>query len=301
VKLHARVIDELLVHPGEPAHLDRRDTRETVARWWSEGDGTHPRGLAESDLESFRTELASAQELLYASDRYALLVVVQALDAGGKDGTIKHVMSGVNPQGCAVVSFAAPSVEELGHDFLWRCAKALPARGRIGIFNRSYYEDVLVARVHPERVPGLRLPPEAGHADELWTRRYEDINAFERHLHRNGTRVVKIFLHVSKAEQRRRLLERLDDPSKQWKFSGADLVERTYFDDYQRAYEALLLMTSTIWAPWYVVPADHKYLMRALVGGLLVHAVGELDLRLPEPDHEERSAIDAARRALLAE
>ncbi|HUY30353.1 MAG TPA: PPK2 family polyphosphate kinase [Acidimicrobiales bacterium] len=301
MKLHAKVVDELVVRPGDPAGLHRRDTRVPATRLWDDGVAGDERELAQSDLEVFRAELASAQELLYASDRYAVLVVLQALDAGGKDGTIKHVMSGVNPQGCAVVSFKAPSAEELGHDFLWRCVKALPDRGRIGIFNRSYYEDVLVARVHPELVERLRLPKEAGLGDELWARRYEDINAFEHHLHRNATRVVKLFLHVSKAEQRRRLLERLEDPSKHWKFSEADLAERAYFDDYQRAYDATLSATSTPWAPWYVVPADHKPVMRALVGALLVHTVRELDLRLPEPDDATRASIDAARRALLAE
>ncbi|MDA8291228.1 MAG: polyphosphate kinase 2 family protein [Actinomycetota bacterium] len=301
MKLHAKVIDELVVRPGEPAGLHRRDTRAPSSRPWEDGASGAARELAESDLEEFRSELSSAQELLYASDRYALLVVVQALDAGGKDGTIKHVMSGVNPQGCSVASFKAPSAEELGHDFLWRCSKALPERGRIGIFNRSYYEDVLVTRVHPELVERLRLPEEAGSGEELWARRYDDINAFERHLHRNATRIVKIFLHVSKAEQRRRLLERLDDPSKHWKFSAADLVERAYFDDYERAYEAMLGATSTAWAPWYVVPADHKHLMRALVGALLVHTVRELDLRLPEPGAAELAAIDAARHALRSE
>ena len=189
---------------------------------------------------------------------WALLLIFQALDAGGKDGTIKHVMSGVNPEGCEVFSFKEPSREELRHDFIWRCAKVLPERGRIGIFNRSYYEEVLVVRVHPEMLAPQHLPSGSEAGSRLWQGRYEDINNFEHHLHRSGTRVVKFFLHVSKEEQRRRLLARLDDPAKQWKFSPADLAERSHFDEYQQAYEEALTATSTSWAPWYVVPADEK-------------------------------------------
>jgi PPK2 family polyphosphate:nucleotide phosphotransferase len=301
MELPKRVIDELAVRPGEPANLESRSTTETRAGWLGPTGTTRPKDLAEHDLGVFREALASAQELLYATDTYSLLVILQALDAAGKDGTIKHVMSGVNPQGCEVTGFKTPSAEELDHDFLWRCTKALPERGRIGIFNRSYYEEVLVTRVHPEIITHQHLPPDTQHGERLWKQRYEDINAFEHHLHRNGTRIVKLFLHVSKDEQRRRLLERLDDPAKYWKFSSADVAERAYFDDYQRAYEAAITETSTEWAPWYVVPADHKYVMRALVGGILVHAINQLDLRLPETSAEGRDALEAARRSLLGE
>jgi PPK2 family polyphosphate:nucleotide phosphotransferase len=299
--LHRQVIEELRVGPGESADLGRRSTKETSTNWLESIGKSHPRDLAEHDLEGFKEELASTQELLYASDRYAVLIILQALDAAGKDGTIKHVMSGVNPQGCTVVSFKQPSAEELGHDFLWRGSKALPQRGRIGIFNRSYYEDVLVTRVHPNLLLDQHLPPEAKHATRLWTQRYEDINAFERHLHRNGTRVVKLFLHVSKDEQKQRFLQRLDDPAKQWKFSSADLEERSHFDEYLRAYEDTITATSTKWAPWYVVPADHKYAARALVGCILVHAIEKLELQLPEITVGGHAALDKARRILLDE
>ncbi len=299
--LHRQVIEELRVSPGKSADLGRRSTNETSTNWLGSIGKSHPRDMAEHDLEGFKEELASTQELLYASDRYAVLIILQALDAAGKDGTIKHVMSGINPQGCTVVSFKQPSTEELGHDFLWRGSKVLPQQGRIGIFNRSYYEDVLVTRVHPNLLVDQHLPPEAKRATRLWTKRYEDINAFEHHLHRNGTRVVKLFLHVSKDEQKRRFLQRLDDPAKQWKFSGADLEERSHFDEYQRAYEDMITATSTRWAPWYVVPADHKYAARALVGCILVHAVEELELQLPEITVEGHAALDEARRILLGE
>jgi PPK2 family polyphosphate:nucleotide phosphotransferase len=223
------------------------------------------------------------------------------MDAAGKDGTIKHVMSGVNPQGCDVTAFKQPSSEELGHDFLWRAAKALPGRGRIGIFNRSYYEEVLVVRVHPELLARGGPVPGKGPTKDVWEERYEDINAFEHHLHRNGTRVVKIFLHVSKQEQKRRFLERLDDPAKYWKFSAADLAERGHWDDYMTAYEEALTATSTAWAPWYVVPADHKYTLRALVGGIVVHTIDEMDLPAPQVAPDGLEALARAKAELLAE
>ncbi len=301
MKLHRRVIEELMVRPGEPAALDRRSTRDTSTNWLKPLGKTSPREVAKRDLEAFTEDLATVQELLFASNLYAVLVILQAVDAAGKDGTIKHVMSGVNPQGCSVVSFKQPSAEELDHDFLWRCAKALPERGQIVIFNRSYYEELLVTRVHPEILARQHLPPGAQHGEKLWAQRHEDINAFERHLERNGTRVVKLFLHVSKDEQKRRFLERLSDPEKQWKFSSADLAERAHFDEYQRAYEDMITTTSTRWAPWYVIPADHKYAARALVGCILAHAIGQLDLRLPQVIGAERAALDAARQVLLAE
>lgn len=301
MKLPKEVVGELTVAPGAPADLASRSTLVTSSGWPGARGTSSARSLAEEDLRAFKEELATAQELLYATNTYALLVILQALDAGGKDGTIKHVMSGVNPQGCEVVAFKAPSAEELEHDFLWRCGKALPGCGRIGIFNRSYYEEVLVTRVHPGILAGQHLPPGTATGDELWRGRYDDINAFERHLHRNGTRIVKIFLHISKDEQRRRLLERLEDPRKYWKFSPDDVAERAYFEDYTRAYEAMITATSTHWAPWYVVPADHKFAARALVGGVVAHVIEQLDLRLPVMDDEGRVALDEARAALRAE
>jgi PPK2 family polyphosphate:nucleotide phosphotransferase len=300
VKLHHKVIEELMVQPGEPADLHGRDTAETRAHWRGHASKSSPRDLADNDLGSFKHELGTAQELLYASDTSSLLVVLQALDAAGKDGTIKHVMSGVNPQGCDVVSFKAPSAEELNHDFLWRCAKALPARGRIGIFNRSYYEEVLVTRVHPAVLAHQQLPPGGPHGAELWAQRYEDINAFEAHLQRSGTHLVKLYLHVSKDEQKKRLLARLDDPAKYWKFSASDLAERAYFDDYIEAYEATITATSTPSAPWYVIPADHKHDARALVAGIVTHTIEHLDLHLPKIGDQGRATLDAARHALLA-
>jgi len=301
VRLSHQVIDELMVHPGTPAALSLRSTSETRADWLGPIGRSSPKDIAERDLEEFKKELESAQELLYADDTWALLLIFQALDAGGKDGTIKHVMSGVNPEGCEVFSFKQPSAEELRHDFLWRCAKALPERGRIGIFNRSYYEEVLVVRVHPELIAPQHLPSGGEAGSRLWQGRYEDITAFEHHLHRNGTRVVKFFLHVSKEEQRRRLLARLDDPAKQWKFSSADLAERSHFDEYQQAYEEALTSTSTSWAPWYVVPADHKPATHALVSAIVLNAVDELDLRAPSIGAEQAHELENARKALAAD
>ena len=245
-------------------------------------------------------ELSEAQELLWASDTYALLVVLQAMDAAGKDSAIEHVMTGVNPQGVQVVSFRTPSAEELDHDFLWRISKGLPERGRIGIFNRSHYEDVVALRVHPEWLGSQRLPT-AAVGPEIWEERYEDINAFERHLDRNGTKIVKLFLNVSKAEQKRRFLARLDTPHKEWKFNAADVAERGRWDDYMSAFEAALTATSTPWAPWYVVPADHKWLTQALVVRLLVETIRGLDLQWPEVSESEHKANAEARRQLEAE
>jgi PPK2 family polyphosphate:nucleotide phosphotransferase len=301
VRLSHKVIDELMVHPGKPAALSRRSTSGTRADWLGPIGRSSPKDIAEHDLEEFKNDLESAQELLYADDTWALLLVFQALDAGGKDGTIKHVMSGVNPEGCEVFSFKEPSSEELRHDFLWRCAKALPERGRIGIFNRSYYEEVLVVRVHPELLVPQHLPSGSEAGSRLWQGRYEDITAFEHHLHRNGTRVVKFFLHVSKEEQRRRLLARLDDPAKQWKFSPADLAERSHFDEYQQAYEEALSATSTSWAPWYVIPADEKSVTHALVSGVLLNAIDALDLHVPSLGEDQVRELKNARKALAAD
>ena len=258
------LIDLCRVAPGKRVRLKDRDTGWAQTKRLKELGKDFVKERAKEILDKNLEELAEAQTLLYADDRYAILIVLQALDAAGKDGTIKHVMSGVNPQGCQVFSFKRPSAEELDHNFLWRYMKALPERGRIGIFNRSYYEDVLVVKVHPERVESQKLPP--GRRDkEFWKDRYDDINAFERHLVRNGTVVLKFFLHVSKDEQKQRFLERLDRPEKNWKFSEADLAERAFWDDYVVAYEDALTATSTSWAPWYVIPADQKWATRALV------------------------------------
>ena len=308
MKLTTDVLHELRVPAGEPAHLATRSTTDVAARWLSRHDqsssGAHVVGakeLAQEDLHEFVEELAAAQELLWANGTHAILVVLQAMDAAGKDGTIKHVMSGVNPQGCRVEAFKQPSSQEMRHDFLWRCTKVLPELGEISIFNRSYYEDVLVTRVHPELLERTHERP--AHKDEakFWRHRYEDINAFEHHLHRNGTRLVKVFLHLSRDEQKRRFLDRLDSPAKEWKFSTADLAERGHWNEYQSAYEEALSATSTSWAPWYVVPADHKYALRALVGGLLVHTIDQLDLRTPSVSEPDRAALRAARASLLAE
>jgi PPK2 family polyphosphate:nucleotide phosphotransferase len=248
-------------------------------------------------LDTNLADLSAAQELLYADDRHAVLIVLQAMDAAGKDGTIKHVMSGVNPQGCQVFSFKKPSAEDLDHNFLWRYMRCLPERGRIGIFNRSYYEDVLVVKVHPELLDHQRLPS-GKRGKSFWEARYEDINTFERHLVRNGTVILKFFLHLSKKEQKRRFLERLENPEKHWKFSASDMAERAYWGDYREAYEDALEATSTEWAPWYVVPADHKWVTRAVVADILTTTIRSLDLRYPEVTEEQRKAFAEARKQL---
>jgi PPK2 family polyphosphate:nucleotide phosphotransferase len=244
--------------------------------------------------------LAELQDMLYAQDRWALLLVFQAMDAAGKDGAIKHVMSGVNPQGCEVYSFKAPSANELDHDYLWRTHLRVPERGRIGIFNRSYYEEVLVARVHPQVLGSQKLPPSLVGKD-IWEQRYQDIRHFERYLGRNGVVVRKFFLHVSRDEQKRRFLERLDEPEKNWKFSAADVHERGYWKDYMRAYEDAIRATATDEAPWYVVPADNKWFMRVVVAAAIIDALGDLDLHYPKVDKTKRKALAAAARALRAE
>jgi PPK2 family polyphosphate:nucleotide phosphotransferase len=256
---------------------------------------------AQQVLAQNLADLAEAQNLLYADDRYSVLIVLQAMDAAGKDGTIKHVMSGINPQGCQVFSFKKPSAEDLDHNFLWRYSKCLPERGRIGIFNRSYYEDVLVVKVHPELI-GRQLPRKKKKpGKKFWAQRYEDINAFERHLVRNGTVILKFFLNVSKDEQKARFLERLSRPEKNWKFSSADLAERDYWDDYMAAYEDALSATSTRWAPWYVVPADNKWVTRAIVADIVTTAIRQLDLKYPEVTEEQEKLLAVARAKLAAE
>ncbi len=255
---------------------------------------------AQDDLRQGVEILRDYQGRLAAQDVYALLVVLQGLDASGKDGTVEHVMSGVNPQGVSVTSFKAPSPLELDHDFLWRHQVALPGRGQIGVFNRSHYEEVLVVRVHPQYLKGQRLPVE-GDGDEIWERRYREINEWERHLVDNGTRVVKLFLNVSKEEQRRQFLERIDDPTKGWKFSPADVGEREYWDDYQKAYMAMLGATSTMWAPWYVIPADHRWFARLAAAAVVISALVDIDPRFPEADDKRKEETAAAKRQLEAE
>ncbi len=244
--------------------------------------------------------LARLQDRLYAQDRWAVLLIFQAMDAAGKDSVIKHVMSGVNPQGCQVHAFKAPSAEELDHDFLWRCWKRLPERGRIGIFNRSYYEETLIVRVHPEWLDRQKLPPRLV-TPRIWQERFEDIRHLERYLHRNGVLVRKFFLHVSKGEQKRRFLERIENPDKNWKFSAADVAERHCWKAYQAAYEEMVRHTATPEAPWYVVPADHKWFTRLVVAAAVIDALTSLDLRYPKLRPAQRRELAAARRALLRE
>jgi PPK2 family polyphosphate:nucleotide phosphotransferase len=244
--------------------------------------------------------LAELQDMLYAQDRWALLLIFQAMDAAGKDGAIKHVMSGVNPQGCEVYSFKAPGPDELDHDYLWRTHMRTPERGRIGIFNRSYYEEVLVVRVHPKILENQKLPPRLDGKD-VWEHRFEDIRNFERYLTRNGVVVRKFFLHISREEQKRRFLERLERPEKNWKFSLADVEERKRWDDYMHAYEQMVRKTAAPWAPWHVVPADHKWFARLVVVGAILDALAGCDLALPEIDAATRKEMAAARARLRKE
>ena len=297
------VIHHLQVQPGYAAGLPKRDTawtggKELAHLHGKDGKGAKKRMKAE--LQTSRTEIDREQELLWANDRRSLLLVFQAMDAAGKDGTIKHVMSGVNPQGCRVTSFKQPSVLELDHDFLWRINRALPERGQIGIFNRSHYEEVLVVRVHPDWLERQQLPP-GRRGPQFWKQRYESINDFERHLDRNGTTIVKFFLHVSRQEQRRRFLDRLTEPGKEWKFSSADVAERQHWDAYMSAYEKAITATSTPWAPWYVIPADNKDLMRMLVAGVVVHTIRRMKLTFPTVSEEQHESNMEARRQLEAE
>jgi PPK2 family polyphosphate:nucleotide phosphotransferase len=255
---------------------------------------------AKEALQSGVQALASLQDMLYAQDKWGVLLIFQAMDAAGKDGAIKHVMSGINPQGCQVASFKSPSTEELDHDYLWRCQRHLPERGRIGIFNRSYYEEVLVVRVHPEFLQKQKLPPSVI-SGKIWKHRYEDIASFERYLSRNGVAIRKFFLHVSRKEQKRRFLERLETPEKNWKFSSADARERGHWKSYMAAYEDMIRATSTKEAPWYVVPADNKWYTRLVVAAAVVEAMGSLKLHYPEVGPAQQKELSAAKRVLLAE
>jgi len=286
--------DDLRVKPHTKVRLHDWDTAWAGTKELRHLRGDQLKQEAHEILQRNLKRLSEAQDLLWASDKYALLFVLQGMDAAGKDGLIKHVMSGVNPQGCEVASFKRPSDEELQHSFLWRCTRRLPARGRIGIFNRSYYEDVLVVRVHPEWLEKQHLKP----SHSLWRERYDDINNLERHLTQNRTVVRKFFLHVSRKEQKRRLLERLDNPKKHWKFSDSDLAERAYWKDYVSAYEDALSATSTKHAPWYIIPADNKWVARALVSEILANAICDLNLKFPQPTQAQLTAIRKAKRIL---
>jgi PPK2 family polyphosphate:nucleotide phosphotransferase len=253
--------------------------------------------MANTQLEQNRRELAKAQELLYANNTYALLVILQGMDAAGKDGIIKHVMSGVNPQGCQVTSFKQPSTTELEHNFLWRQVVALPEKGKIGIFNRSYYEEVLIVKVHRDLLENQNLPTRK-YNSAFWKSRYEDIVNFEHHLVRNGTVVLKFFLHISKNEQEKRLVERLNNPDKYWKFSDTDFKEREYWGDYMNAYEDMINQTSTKFAPWYIIPADHKWLARSLVADIITTSILSLGIKFPVLSEQKFEAIEEARRKL---
>jgi PPK2 family polyphosphate:nucleotide phosphotransferase len=278
------------------------DGKQFRLKDWDPGDtrGFKSREKAQEALTQGIARLREDQDKLYAQDRWALLLIFQAMDAAGKDSTIKHVMSGVNPQGCQVSSFKAPSAEELDHDFMWRTTRRLPERGQIGIFNRSYYEEVLVVRVHPEILAKQRLPEKIVTKD-IWKERYEDINAFERYLTRNGTVVRKFFLHVSKEEQKQRFLERLAEPEKNWKFSLQDVIEREHWDTYMQVYEDMIRSTSTEATPWYVVPADHKWFTRVVVAEVIADTLESLNLTYPKVDAEKKKELETARTLLKAE
>jgi PPK2 family polyphosphate:nucleotide phosphotransferase len=290
----------------EASRLARRFTVSKGGRFrLSEVDPDDTGGIDSKDhaaalLAEGVNRLRLEQEKLYAQGTWAILLIFQAMDAAGKDSTIKHVMSGVNPQGCQVFSFKAPSSEELAHDFLWRTTRCLPERGRIGIFNRSYYEEVLVVKVHEEWLERQRLPNKK-YDEKFWQHRYDDINAFEHHLTRNGTVVLKFFLNISKREQRKRFLDRLANPKKHWKFSAADLAERQYWNEYMDAYGEAFTATSTRWAPWYVIPADYKWAARTLIADIVATTIESLDLRYPKVTKAERKELDKARHQLESE
>ena len=286
-----KLMKRLRVPPGKRIRLKDYDTDWT---------GSMDQARAKTLLANGVTRLAKEQALLYAQDTYSVLLIFQAMDAAGKDGAIKHVLSGVNPQGCQVYSFKAPSAEERDHTYLWRSMKALPERGRIGIHNRSHYEEVLIARVHKDVLAAQQLPErlKKGH---IWKRRYEEINEFEEHLVDNGTVIIKFFLHLSKDEQKRRFLTRIDEDDKNWKFSVQDAKERAFWDDYMEAYEDALSATSMKDAPWYVIPADHKWFTRLAVAGIIWQTMADLNLKFPKVTPEKKKELQEVRRLLLAE
>ena len=294
LKLAKKYSEPFRITEGKKFSLTQIDPDETLDL----GSGEKAKAKAKKALESGVELLAKLQDKLYAHDRWAVLLIFQAMDAAGKDGAIKHVMSGVNPQGCEVTSFKSPSAEELDHDYLWRCAKRLPERGRIGIFNRSYYEETLVVRVHPEYLKAQQLP-ETKKPDDIWKQRFNDINNFESYITNNGIVILKFFLHVSKEEQEKRFLARIDDPAKNWKFSMKDVKEREHWDDYMHAYEQTVRHTATDYAPWYVVPADTKWFTRLVVASAIVQRLSALDLTYPKLSADELSELKAARQALI--
>ncbi len=287
-----KLMDRLIAEPGKKISLKDYD-----ADWTGSIKDKKEAALL---LEDGVKELAKQQDRLYAQDTYSLLMVFQAMDAAGKDGTIRHVMSGINPQGCQVYSFKAPSAEERDHDYLWRSMKALPERGRIGIHNRSYYEEVLVARVHPEILASQQLPADCK-GNGVWKNRFEQINNFERYLHDNGTRILKFYLNVSKKEQKKRFLERIDQQEKNWKFSVNDAKERSFWKDYMNAYEDVFTHTSTKYAPWYIIPADNKWFMRLAVAAITYRTLDKLDLKYPTLTAEKKQGLVEAKKVLLAE
>lgn len=278
------------VRPGRRVNLDKHPT---LIRPFYESPADY-----QATLSDHIAQLSEQQDRLYASDTYSVLLIFQAMDAAGKDSMIEHVMSGINPQGCEVASFKHPSAEDLDHDFLWNAMRKLPARGRIGIFNRSYYEEVLIVRVHPEILRAQRIPSELVDEATVWDGRYRSIVNMEQHLHRNGTRIVKFFLHLSKEEQRRRFLKRIDEPAKNWKFSLADIEERRYWPEYMKAYEACLSATTSHTAPWYVVPADDKSNARLIVSRIILDTFKSLNLTYPETTPERRRELQAIRKQL---
>ena len=288
----SKLMDRLIAEPGKKISLKDYD-----ADWTGSIKDKKEAALLLADGVK---ELAKQQDRLYAQDTYSLLMVFQAMDAAGKDGTIRHVMSGINPQGCQVYSFKAPSAEERDHDYLWRSMKALPERGRIGIHNRSYYEEVLVARVHPEILASQQLPADCK-GNGVWKNRFQQINNFERYLHDNGTRILKFYLNVSKKEQKKRFLERIDQQEKNWKFSVNDAKERSFWKDYMNAYEDVFTNTSTKYAPWYIIPADNKWFMRLAVAAITYRTLDKLDLKYPTLTAEKKQGLTEAKKVLLAE
>jgi PPK2 family polyphosphate:nucleotide phosphotransferase len=293
-----RLVERHIVRDGRDFRLDSCDPGDTGP--FADGDRAAAKESTKDLLARGIEILAEKQDMLYAQDRWSLLLVFQAMDAAGKDGVIKHVMSGINPQGCEVHSFKAPSAEERDHDFLWRCSRVAPRRGMIGIFNRSYYEEVLVVRVHREILRGQQLPAELV-TDSIWDERFQDIRKYERYMARNGTIIRKFFLHVSRDEQRRRFLERIDDPSKNWKFSEADVAERAHWDEYMQSYEEMIRGTAREHAPWIVVPADNKWYTRLVVAAAIGEALGSVDLHYPRLDADAAQRLAAARARLVAE
>jgi PPK2 family polyphosphate:nucleotide phosphotransferase len=292
IKQAARLAEPFRITKGEKFRLKDWDPADTT--------GVKNKQHAQNILDAREGLLNHLQEKLYAQDRWAVLVVLQGLDAAGKDGVIKHVMSGVNPQGCEVHAFKSPSIEELDHEYLWRTHKCIPARGKIGIFNRSYYEEVLIVRVHPTLLRAEKLPDDLI-TKHIWDQRYEDINAFEQYLTRNGAVIQKFFLHISKEEQKKRFLERLEDPKKNWKFSMADVNERGFWKDYQEAYEEMIQNTAGEHAPWFVVPADNKWFSRLIVASAIIEALDELHLSFPAVDKAKKKELEAVRATLLAQ